>query len=416
MNKNSEVKILINSALKRFSIVNFNMAVVSKSVMKSRQRLLYTFCLFFFATGFAHAAVLVANDDNYGIPATRVLQLDSLVILENDTLDDLNAGEGGATIELVTGVTGGTLSCPSGGVLPSCTEGVFIYTPGPGFTGTDSFTYRAVFGADFSAPATVTLSACSGGPTIFTCWHETPYLDKLSEPSLGYSVFLEGFEGEAWDIVRSPDLGESITAAEITSKGITWTTNHPLTNGITTGSGPARSGLWGGFDPDHGFATETDPTICDVDIVPTECRPHDGLSGKIQPGGDILHGVGGYITTGQSNPSPSIAIILDDGTTTNQIAVGKLPDTRHHFFGVIDTAGFDGFEFRELDGKSGQELFIFGDDFLIATSGTVPANNPPALILLDERFVPAVPVVSPLTINENEWFSILFNESLPIFV
>ena len=41
------------------------------------------------------------------------------------------------------------------------------------------------------------------------------------------------------------------------------------------------------------------------------------------------------------------------------------------FFGAIDTrlAGFRQFEFRELDGKIGQALYIFGDDFTLLTSG-----------------------------------------------
>jgi hypothetical protein len=348
--------------------------------MKFRQILFYTSCLFFFTIGFAHAAVLVAADDNYGIPATRLLQVEPFGVLDNDTLDGMNAGEEGAAVELLSTVAGGTLSCPTDVALQLCADGSFDYTPGPGFSGTDSFTYRAVSGVDVSAPATVTLSACSGGPTIFTCWHETPYLAKLSE--LGYSVFLEGFEGTAWDVVRSPDLGDFITASSITSKGITWTTNHPLTNGITTGSGPARSGSWGGFDPDHGFATDTDTTICDVDIVPITCRPHDGLSGTIQTGGDKLHGVGGYIS-GFTNAS--IAIILD-GTLYN---IGKLPGAGHHFFGVIDasTPGFSGFEFQEQDGKSGQELLIFGDDFSLAISGAVPVNNPPVLDMIGNQTV-----------------------------
>ena len=345
-----------------------------------RPKLVYTCCLFVFSTGLTHAANLLTVDDNYGIPASRFLQIEPFGVLENDTLDDQNAGENGATVELLSSVANGTLNCPASPGTELCADGSFDYTPGPGFGGTDSFTYQAALGVDVSAPATVTLSACSGGPTIFTCWHKTPYLAKLS--ALGYNIFLEGFEGAAWEVVRSPDIGPSITASSITSKGITWTSNHPLTNGITTGSGPRRTGLWGGFDPAHGLATKTDPTICDVDVVPTGCRPHDGVSGKILSGGDKLHGVGGYIT-GFTNAS--ISIILD-GTPYN---VGKLPDSGHHFYGVIDasSSGFSGFEFQEQDGKSGQELFIFSDDFFIATSAVVAVNNPPVLDMIDNQAV-----------------------------
>ncbi|MDX2427746.1 MAG: fibronectin type III domain-containing protein, partial [Xanthomonadales bacterium] len=100
---------------------------------------------------------------------------------------------------------------------------------------------------------------------------------------------------------------------------------------------------------------------------------HDGLSGEILPGGDSLHGAGGYIT---GSAGGNIAIILD-GTT--QVDVGVLPDAGFYFFGLIDTsaAGFTRFEFRELDGKVGQERIIFGDDFIIASSGLLPGNTPP---------------------------------------
>jgi hypothetical protein len=50
----------------------------------------------------------------------------------------------------------------------------------------DSFVYRAVFGG-VSDQATVTLTACSGGPQIFTCWKESAFLAKavaLGHPSL----------------------------------------------------------------------------------------------------------------------------------------------------------------------------------------------------------------------------------------
>lgn len=350
--------------------------------------------MLFLFTGLVHAQVLVAVDDSVGVPFDQPLQVEAFGVLENDTLDGNSAGENGATAKLLSGVTYGTLSCPTEVGAALCSDGSFEYMPGLDFPGTDSFTYQAVFGDLVSEPATVTLKACTGGPDVFTCWHEAPYLAKLAQ--LGYSVFLEGFEGSAWDEVRSPDLGLPITAPSITSKGITWTTNHPDTNGITTGSGPARTGFWGGFDPDHGFATGT-PAECDIDNPPLSCRFHDGLSGENLPGGGKLHGVGGYIT-GFANAS--IAIILD-GTSYN---VGKLPGAGHHFFGVIDATamGFTRFEFRELSGKVGQELLIFGDDFFIATSAALPPNNPPVLDLIGDR-----------TVDENTLLDILLTASDP---
>jgi hypothetical protein len=78
--------------------------------MKIRHSLIFISYLFFFATGFAHAANLVANADNYGIPADRLLQVESPGVLQNDTLDGQNAGDNNAvTAVLVSGVTNGAL-------------------------------------------------------------------------------------------------------------------------------------------------------------------------------------------------------------------------------------------------------------------------------------------------------------------
>ncbi|MCW8830996.1 MAG: Ig-like domain-containing protein, partial [Gammaproteobacteria bacterium] len=326
-------------------------------------------CFFFLlATGSVQAANLLVVNDSYGIPASRILTVEAFGVLNNDSLDGLNAGEQGVTTTLITNVSKGSLTCPDNSALQLCADGSFEYTPNPSFNGEDTFQYQAEAATGETAIATVTLSACSGGPTIFSCWQKNSYLNKLSE--LSYSFFSEGFEGGAWDIVRTPDLGAAITAPSIISKGITWTSNHPNTNGISTVSGAARTGQWGGFDPVHGLATGT-TTECDVDVPPISCRPHDGLSGS----GTALHGVGGYFS---GTIGANIAIVLDG---TNQISIGRLPDSGHHFFAVIDTAGFSAFEFRELDGKVGQELFIFADDFTIATTGVLP-NDPPVLAMI----------------------------------
>jgi hypothetical protein len=338
----------------------------------------------FFFTGSAYAQILVAVDDSFGVPS-NVLSGEPFVVedpgvLKNDTLD---SGQGpktdfGGMAELVTSVSGGTLSCPGDGALELCANGSFQYTSGSGFSGSDSFTYQVSY-AGLDDIATVTLAACTEDvPLIFSCWKEFAYRSKLAE--LGYRTFEEGFEGHAWDSVRS--TLDNNTAPAITSQGITWTTNHPSTNDITTDSGAARTGLWGGYDPNHGFATGTIGE-CDVEFPLEHCFPHDGLSGSIQPGGDPVHGslqgVGGYFSS--NTGGGTIAIVLYGGSHSTGagtlINVGKLPHAASTFFGVIDAtaSGFTGFEFRELDGKVEQQAFVFGDDFTIATSAGCMASG-----------------------------------------
>jgi hypothetical protein len=335
--------------------------------------------MLFIFVGSANAQTLVAVDDSFGIPS-NVSSVEPLIVegpgvLKNDTLDLGNIEDYVVTAELVSSVSNGTLVCPVDGALELCADGSFQYWPGPGFGGSDSFTYQAIYEITVSAPATVTLTACTeDAPLLFSCWKESAYRSKLAE--LGYRTFEEGFEGHAWDGVRSPNK-----APAITSQGVTWTTNHPATNDITTGSGAARTGLWGGYDSNHGFATGA-INDCKGETPPENCFPHDGLSGSIQPGGDPEHGslqgAGGYFSSNTGNGA--IAIILYGGTHSTDVGtlinVGKLPQGAYTFFGVIDATalGFTGFEFRELDGKVEQQVFVFGDDFTIATSADAAPN------------------------------------------
>jgi len=198
-------------------------------------------------------AQLVAVDDSFAVPVAQELIVEAPGVLENDTYNGEPAAEAGATVELVAGPLMGTLECGSNPGLELCPDGSFSFTPGAGYTGSDSFTYRAMVGIE-TAVATATLTACQGGPTVFVCWKHTEYMAKLDE--LGHASFFEGFEDDlAWGAVRSPNAAPSVA-----SQGIVWASNHPdppAENEITTGQGPARTGLWGVFDPEHGYATGT---------------------------------------------------------------------------------------------------------------------------------------------------------------
>lgn len=194
-------------------------------------------------------------------------------------------------------------------------------------------------------------AACSGGPDVFTCFSEADYLAKVAE--LGYLTFEEGFENDVvWGSVRS-----SNRAPAITSQDVIWTANHDG-NEISTSSGASFTGQWGIFDFQHGSATGT-TSQCDVNMPPEHCFYHDGFTGT-RLDGVPCYAVGGYIRT--TTVGAKVELVLDDAT---QIDFGQLADTFHHFFGVIDTRGFNRFQFRELEGRIGQQLYIFGDDFIL---------------------------------------------------
>lgn len=131
------------------------------------------------------------------------------------------------------------------------------------------------------------------------------------------------------------------------------------------------------FDLVHGYATGTLEQCIDAIPVPPECLFHDGFTGVRQAGEGVLHGVGGFFT---GTSGANIAVVLDG---TLKVDLGRLPDPEFYFFGVIDAGatGFTTFEFRELDGKVGQERRIFADDFtLLVGTLDLPALSTAGLV------------------------------------
>jgi hypothetical protein len=317
--------------------------------------------------GSAHAQVLLAEDDSFYVPLGEPLLIEAFGVLDNDTLDGESAGESGAKAELVSDASHGTLALSA--------NGSFSYSPDATFDGTDSFVYRAVFDPA-SDEATVTLTACRGGPQIFTCWKESAFLAKVD--ALGLPRFSEGFEDDAiWGAARSPNNQLSVS-----SGGLDWRANDfdpthtdppqpppPPPNEITTGPGPARTGQWGFFDIEHGYATGT-ATQCDIDAPPEHCLYHDGYTISRGAGSGPFFGAGGYFT---GSFGANVAIVLD-GDWQNSIGGGTVFGGGHQFFGVIDAGpiGFAEVQFRETDGKVGQALFIFADDFTLLAQPIIP--------------------------------------------
>jgi len=338
-----------------------------------------TALLLFAAASPALPQTLTAEDDLFYVPQGETLIIDAFGVLDNDLLDDESAGESGATAEPVANVSHGTLALGS--------DGSFTYSPGGAFDGTDQFVYRAVFGG-VSDEATVTLSACRGGPQIFTCWTRGAFLAKAAE--LGHSGFVEGFEDDSiWGSARSPTSVPSVS-----SHGFEWRANDidpthfdpppalpPPPNRITTGSGAAQTGQWGIFDREHGYATGTS-TQCDVDSPPEHCLFHDGFTIRREAGSPPLFGAGGWF---DGSYGANVAIVLD-GDWQNPIGGGKIAGASLQFFGVIDAGptGFTEIQFRETDSKVGQQLLIFADDFtLLAQAATsLPALSPPGIGIL----------------------------------
>ena len=169
----------------------------------------------------------------------------------------------------------------------------------------------------------------------------TAYTDEVlflaDVAALGWCVDLESFEDEAaWGGARSP-----ATLPLVSSLGITWLPNNANSE-LTTGGGPARTGLWGFYELPHG---DFGSGIGD---------------GWFTQAADTLYAVGGWLVT--NTPGARINLVLD-GATVIGFDGNNLVGTSHSFFGVIDPAGFATVEFRETEGSSGDPKYMFGDDF-----------------------------------------------------
>ena len=280
----------------------------------------------------------VAHDDNYTTAQGDNLSVDAPGVLGND--DD--AENDPLTAILVD-------SSNTVGLLILESNGSFEYEP-RGFIGTESFTYKANDGSLDSNLATITFTVTPGtNATGYT--DEALYLNALA--GHGFAPVLESFEDPAvWGPYRSPN-----TAPSVTSQGITW--ESPIgASEVTTGPGPALHGNFGFFALPHG-----DYLAGPQCTLPGICTDRwKGTSSQ------TLVAIGGWISAaGQGK----IELYLDDDTA-NPIDLGGGGVTGYRFFGVVAPQGFHTFEFRELEGTSGDAVYIFGDKFTFAHAASGP--------------------------------------------
>lgn len=184
----------------------------------------------------------------------------------------------------------------------------------------------------------VLLSALTAVPAVAQVVAYTDEALFLADVTAGgWCVDLESFESDAaWGAARSPS-----TLPAVVNLGVTWLPNNANSE-LTTGSGPARTGLWGFYELPHG---DFGSGIGD---------------GWFTQAADTLYAVGGWLVS--NTPGARINLVLD-GTTVVDFGGNNAVGTAHSFFGVIDPAGFATVEFRETEGSSGDPKYMFGDDF-----------------------------------------------------
>ena len=130
----------------------------------------------------------LANDDFYSVAENGTLYISSPGVLGNDT----DAEGDSLSASLISNVLNGVLTLFDNGSLG--------YTPTVGYNGTDSFTYKAFDGIDYSNEATVTIWVISNHP---------PYIPSNPLPSDG-KTNVDKNKILSWS-GGDPDSGDTVT-------------------------------------------------------------------------------------------------------------------------------------------------------------------------------------------------------------
>jgi len=180
------------------------------------------------------------------------------------------------TAVLVTG--------PSNGTLTLNPDGTFSYRPNTGFTGTDSFTYKAHDGALDSNVATVTITVTGSTPT-----NQAPVLTAIGNQTIDEGQPLT-FAATAND----PDVGQTLTFS--------------LENG-TTGAVPAGASINATTGVFTWTPTEAQgPGTFTFDVVVT-----DNGAPNLSDRETIA------VTVGEINQAPTLNLIADQAVTAGQL-------------------------------------------------------------------------------------------------
>ena len=150
----------------------------------------------------------VAVNDSYTTPYGTALTVPAPGVLENDTDAD------GDVLVAVKATD------PAHGTLTLATNGGFTYTPATGFSGTDTFTYRANDGEADSNVATVSISV--GSSTAIRLSDRTRFSTAIAIAKAGYPAWA----GVKHVVIASGD--DRAAADPLSASGLCWAYDAPM--------------------------------------------------------------------------------------------------------------------------------------------------------------------------------------------
>ncbi|MFO0820652.1 MAG: Ig-like domain-containing protein [Pirellulales bacterium] len=288
----------------------------------------------------------VAVNDSYSTPASTALTIAvGSGVLANDT----DANSNPLTAVLVANPTNGTLTLNA--------NGSFTYTPTTGFSGSDSFTYKANDGSLDSNTATVTITvlALNAAPVAVNDSYSTPASTTLTIAA-GSGVLVNDTDANSNPLT-------AVLVANPTNGTLTLNANGSFTYTPTTGFSGSDSFTYKANDGslDSNTATVT-ITVSALNAAPVAVN--DSYSTPASTALTIAAGAGVLANDTDANSNPLTTVLVTNPTN------GTLTLNANGSFTYTPNSGFtgvDGFTYKANDGTI--------DSNAAAVSITVTAAN-----------------------------------------
>lgn len=268
----------------------------------------------------------VVAGDAYGVSEDTTLGVDAIAgVLANDF--DPEGSPLQALLE--TDVSSGSLALAS--------DGSFTYTPAAGFSGVDSFTYRAFDGGLFSVPATVTI-AVSNPPTAVDDAYPTPEDVVLVLPAVA-GVLANDSDPEGDPLQALLATGPSNGTLALAPDGSFTYAPNPQFSGSDSFTYRATDG---GNPSDPATVTLTVNEVPDPPVAVDDAY-------EVEPDGMLLVSSPLGVLGNDSDPEGQLlSAVLEQGTSQGALAL--LPDGSFSYTPNGGFSGVDSFTYRADDG------------------------------------------------------------------
>jgi VCBS repeat-containing protein len=289
----------------------------------------------------------VATNDEFEAGEDEELVVDAPGVLDNDT--DVDGDDLAAMLA----------SPPSHGTLALSADGSFTYTPEPGYSGADSFTYQANDGAASSELATVNfaIEARNDGPVASPDAYGGPQGQSIVVEAPGVLGNDNDPEGDALTavLVSEPSNGQLDLAAD---GSFTYTTNAGFvgTDSFT-------------YAADDGGARSDEVTvILEITDLPNTAPTAADDDATVAAGDDLVVGVPGVLGNDTDPDGDDLSAVLVTGPTHGSLVL--VSDGGYTYTPDLGFDGTDTFTYVAHDGTAASEAAT-------VTITVTPVNRPP---------------------------------------